>query len=95
VREDSWYALDISPPSCRELFEQTGFSTPSQLTERAGCRYDETNVPNATRMYCPNEGVYLFLYPDEQSCEAGLETIQRNMDAWQGTAPNSPPDHPR
>jgi hypothetical protein len=40
-------------------------------------------------MYCPNENVYLYLYPDEQVCSEGLETLQRNMEAMRAQMPES------
>jgi hypothetical protein len=89
-RATSWYVLDVSPPSCPELYAQTGLSTPDDLITRGGCQFDQTNAPGATRMFCPNENVYLYLYPDRQSCEVALETMRRNMEAFRNQSATSP-----
>ncbi len=91
-RVASWYALDISPPTCREVYALTGLSTPEDLIAQGGCRFDETNAPGATRMFCPSANVYLYLYPTEQSCEAALETMQRNMEIYRNQNSAVPPN---
>jgi hypothetical protein len=88
ARTTSWYALNINTYSCPTLYEQVRMSTPEEVIVSAGCQASETNAPGATRLYCPREQVYLYLYPEREGCEDAAATFRANAGAFDNEQPN-------
>ena len=77
ARQNSWYVLNVSANSCPALYAlNPPLSTPDDMITQVGCQIRETNVPRATRVFCPREQLNFYLFSNQGSCDAAIPVFR-------------------